>query len=312
MAGKIYDPHVHLFIEEGIPRAYLLGMARTMKLVLKNKLNMDLSMEDALNNVVAPMYDPDGKKFLAEMDKAGVDKAFIFGSDFGAEIGDAPMHIFEANEYYASLAKKSKGRFIALAAIDPRRPGALKHCEKCIEQLGMKGLKLHPAAGFYPTDQVLYPFYERCADWNVPIVFHTGAQPAAPVHLDTQRPLFIAEAATRFPSTRMIMAHVGMDLYNEAVMYGKLIPNVYFDLSYHQFSYASWGAQKFYEWLRFLIDECGASKLMWATDSPLPCAILPVDAWVKVFTERSTSIQFTQDEMDMIMGGTAVEVFNIK
>ncbi len=308
---KIYDSHVHLLFKDLVPEAYLIGMARTLKLALKNKLNMDMTLEDTLDNVVSAMFDPDGTKFLADMDKAGIAKAIIFGSDFGAEIGDPKMHPFETNEYYAALAKKSAGRFIALAAIDPRRPGALKHCEKCMEQLGMKGLKLHPAAGFYPTDQILYPFYERCADWNMPIVFHTGAQPAAPLHLDTQRPVFIAEAATRFPNTKMIMAHVGMDLWNEAVMYGKLIPNVYFDLSYHQVSYVSWGAQKFYEWVRLLINECGASKLMWSTDSPLPCAILPTDAWVKVFTDRKTDVQFTDEEMKMIMGGTTAEVFNI-
>ena len=311
MTGKIYDSHAHLMFKDMIPEAYLIGIARTMKQALKTKFKLDMTLEDALNNVVGPMYDPEGKKMLEEMDKAGVARTFIFGSDFGAELGDSKMHPFEINEYFASLAKKSAGRFAALAAIDPRRPSALKHSEKCMEQLGMKGLKLHPAAGFYATDQVLNPFYERCAEWNVPIVFHTGAQPAAPVHLDTQRPLFIAEAATRFPDTKMIMAHVGMDLWNEAVMYGKLIPNVYFDLSYHQVSYVSWGAQKFYEWLRLLIDECGASKLMWATDSPLPCAILPTDAWVKVFTERNTTVQFTEEEMDMIMGGTAVDVFSI-
>jgi predicted TIM-barrel fold metal-dependent hydrolase len=308
---KIYDPHVHLFMEGGIPDAYEIGMARTMKLVLKNKFKLDMTLEDARTNLIKGMYDENGSKALEAMGKAGIEKSFIFGSDFGAEIGSTKIHPFEGNMKYAEIAKKSGGRFIAVAALDPRRPGALKHLEKCVEEMGIKGLKLHPAAGFYPTDEILYPFYEKCADWNIPIIFHTGAQPAAPVYLDTQRPLFIAEAATRFPDTKMIMAHVGMDLWNEAVMYGKLIPNVYFDISYHQFSFVSWGPQKFYEWLRFLIDECGASKLMWATDSPLPCAILPTDAWVKVFTERNTTVQFTDEEMEMIMGGTTAEVFNI-
>jgi uncharacterized protein len=308
---EIYDPHVHLFMDKGIPEAYEIGMARTMKMVLKNKFNMDMSLEDARNNLIKGMYDPDGQKVLASMASAGIKKSIIFGSDFGAEIGDAAIHPFEGNEIYAGIAKKSKGKFIAVAALDPRRPGALRHFEKCIEEWGMRGLKLHPAAGFLPTAEILYPFYERCADWNVPVVFHTGSQPAAPVYLDTQRPVFIAEAATRFPNTKMIMAHVGMDLWNEAVMYGKLIPNVYFDLSYHQFSFVSWGPQRFYEWVRMLINECGAAKLMWATDSPLPCAIMPTEAWVKVFTERPADVAFTDDEMRMIMGGTAKEIFNI-
>ena len=308
---KIFDPHVHLFMAGGIPDAYELGMARTMRLVLKNKMGLDMSVEEARNNLVKGMYDPDGSRFLADMDKAGIEKAVIFGSDFGAAIGDPPIHIFEGNKIYADLAHGHPDRFMALCSIDPRRPGALKHCEQAVEEWGMRGFKLHPAAGFKATDEIMYPLYEKCADWGVPLVFHAGGQPAAPVHLDTQRPVFIAEAATRFPDTKMIIAHVAMDLYNEAVMYGKLIPNVYFDLSYHQFSYTSWGPEKFYTWLRYLIDECGASKLMWATDHPLPSAIMPPDQWVKVFMERETDIVFTEAEMEQIMSGTAGEVFGL-
>jgi predicted TIM-barrel fold metal-dependent hydrolase len=145
----------------------------------------------------------------------------------------------------------------------------------------------------------------------VPIVFHSGSQPAAPVKLDTQRSLFLAEAATRFPDTKFIMAHVAMDMWQEAVMYGKLIPNLYFDLSYHQFSFVTWGPQKFYEWLRFLIDECGASKLMWATDTPLPNAVLQPDLYAKAFTERQTDIAFTDEEIEAVMWKNAAEVFGI-
>ncbi|MBU2551893.1 MAG: amidohydrolase family protein [Proteobacteria bacterium] len=307
---KIVDTHVHLFMAGGIPEAYEIGMARTMRLVLKNKMGLDLSVEEARSQIVQGMYDPDGEKFLRDMDAAGIERAVIFGSDFGAELGDPPVHVFQANRIYADLAQKHPDRFTALCSIDPRRPGALKHCEQAIEDWGMKGFKLHPAAGFKATDEILYPLYEKCADWNVPLVFHAGAQPAAPVHLDTQRPVFIAEAATRFPDTKMIIAHVAMDLYVEAVMYGKLIPNVYFDLSYHQFSFVSWGPKKFYEWLRFLIDECGASKLMWATDNPLPCAVLPTDQWVRAFTERETEVPFTTEEIETIMAGTSAEVFS--
>ena len=308
---KIYDAHVHIFLPDGIPKAYEMGMARTMKLVLKNKFNHDITLDEAHNTLIKGMYDPDGKKVLEHMEKAGITKSVIFGSDFGPEIGDPTIHPFDANKIYADIAKEHPDTFIALASIDPRRPGAIKHCERCIEQWGMRGFKLHPAAGFYPTDEVCYPLYEKCADWGVPLVFHTGGQPAAPVHLDTQRSPFLAEAATRFPDTKFIMAHVAMDMWQEAVMYGKLIPNLYFDLSYHQFSYVAWGPQKFYEWVRLLINECGVGKLLWATDTPLPNALVAPDLWVKVFTERQTDITFTDEEIEAMMWKNAAEVFGI-
>lgn len=308
---RIIDSHVHIGHLDAIPEAYKMGIARTMSMLMKRKLNVDFTVDYVYNNVINEMFnDPDGNKYIGIMDNAGIEKAVVFGSDFGQEIGDPKIHPFEVNKMIADAARNNPDRLVALAIVDPRRPGALKHVEKCIEEWGMKGLKMHPAAGFYPTDEVLYPFYERCANWGVPIVFHSGAQPAAPVRLDPQRPLFIAEAATKFPNTKMIIAHVAMDLWNEAVMYGKLIPNIYFDVSVHQNRYVE-GSEKFYQWLRHLIDQCGAEKIMWATDHPLPSAILSPDLWVRVFTERQIDITFSDREIEMIMGGTANQVFGI-
>jgi hypothetical protein len=298
-------------MESRIPDQYEMGMARTMNMVMKNKFHIDMTLEQARNDLIKGMYDPGGKKLLEMQKKAGIDKTVIFGSDFGLEIGDPVIPVFENNKMYADLAKEHPDKFVALCAIDPRRRGAIKHVEQCMEEWGMRGMKMHPAAGFYPTDEILYPFYEKCADWGVPIVFHSGAQPAAPVYLDQQRPCFIAEAATRFPDTKMIIAHVAMDLWVEAVMFGKLIPNVYFDLSYHQFTYVVQGPEKFFKWIRTLIDECGVSKLLWGTDTPLPSTILSDDQYVKAFLDAYEQGLFTKEEMEMMMWRNTAEVFGI-
>lgn len=308
---KVYDSHAHITMEGFIPEAYEDGMARTMRLVMKNKFNIDMTLIQAREDLIKGMYDPGGKKLLEVHKQAGINKTVIFGSDFGVEIGDPAISVFESNKIYAELAKEHPDRFVALCAIDPRRRGAMRHVEQCMEEWGMRGLKMHPAAGFYPTDQVLYPFYEKCADWGVPIVFHSGAQPAAPVYLDTQRPCFIAEAASRFPNTKMIIAHVAMDLWVEAVMFGKLIPNVYFDLSYHQATYVTRGPQRFFEWIRELINECGAGKLLWGSDTPLPSALLPDDQYVKAFLDSYKQGLFTEEEMEMMMWRNTAEVFGI-
>jgi predicted TIM-barrel fold metal-dependent hydrolase len=309
---KVYDMHVHIIAKEEMPEAYHQGVAKSVRLMMKNQHNIDMTLDEVEEKVMPGMYDPAGKVYLDLAAKAGIDKAMIFGSDFGVEIGDPEIHPYDTNRRLADLAKKYPDKFIALAALDPRRPGAVKHFRTCVEEWGMKGLKLHPAAGFYPTDQICCPFYEMCADYGLPIIFHSGAQPAAPVKLDSQRPVFIVEAATRFPDTKMIIAHAAMDLWPEAVMYGRLVPNVYFDISAYQFNYLYWGSHKFYEWLRALINQCGAGKIMWATDHPLPNVALQPDAWVKVLTEPKTSISFTDKEIEMLMGGAAAGVFGIE
>ena len=44
--------------------------------------------------------------------------------------------------------------------------------------------------------------------------------------------------------------------------------------------------------------------------TPLPCAVLLTDQYVKVFTERQTDIFFTEEEIEPIMSGTAAEIFS--
>jgi uncharacterized protein len=307
---KVYDMHVHLPIEGTFPDIYQEGIARTISLQMKIQRNVEMATRDMLH-LSALMWDPDGEKMLKAMDTAGIEKAVLFSADFGQKIGDPPIHPFETNRIYADIARAHPDRYIALCAVDPRRPGALEHYRQCVEDWGMRGLKLHPSAGFLPTDKVLDPFYEKSAEWDLPIVIHCGTQIAAPVNFDEQRPVFIAEAAARHPDTTFVIAHVGMDLHLEAIMYGKTIPNLYFDLSTHQWSFISWGKDRFYQWLRQLINDIGAFRIMWATDSPLPNNFMAQDLWVKVFTKAETGIKFTKEELEMIMHGTAARIFKI-
>jgi hypothetical protein len=50
---------------------------------------------------------------------------------------------------------------------------------------------------------------------------------------------------------------------------------------------------------------------MWATDTPLPAAVLPTDQYLKVFVEPQTDIEFTREEIEQIIGGSAAEIFGI-
>ena len=44
-----------------------------------------------------------------------------------------------------------------------------------IEQLGLRGLKVHPSAqGFRPDDPRCFPLWERCAELGVPVLAHCG------------------------------------------------------------------------------------------------------------------------------------------
>lgn len=303
----VIDVHVHIFIPGMVPKLYEEGVARTMAAAAGRVMGLELSLEQAMD--LFP-FDSDGTLYLGLADEAGIDKAVLFGVDFGEEIGEPEIPIFEMNRRYADMVKAHPDRFVALCAIDPRREGAMDHITQCIEEWGMKGIKLHPSAGFNPMDEVMHPLYEKCAEWDVPLLFHSGGQPAAPVVLETARPVYVAEAASKFPDTKFILAHFGMDWWPEALMFGRLLPNLYFDCSYWQMPFTQ-HPEEYYELLRRFITDCGAQKVLWGTDTPLPNVLVPPKEWVDIHTNPRTEISFSKEEIEALMGTNAQKIFKL-
>ncbi|MBN2026336.1 MAG: amidohydrolase [Actinobacteria bacterium] len=306
----IIDCHVHIWIPGMVPLAYEEGCIRTMVMAAGRALGQKFTYEQGKEMLYPMLQDEKGEKYLAHMDEAGIDKAVLFGVDFGEELGEPEIPIFEMNRKYADLCKAHPDRFVALCAIDPRRKGAMDHIVQCIEEWEMKGIKLHPSAGFNPMDPVMYPVYEKCAEWDLPLLIHSGAQPAAPVVLETARPVWIAEAASKFPDTKFIAAHFGMDWWPEAIMFGRLLPNLYFDCSYWQFLFGMHG-EEYYSLLRRFIDDCGAEKVLWGTDTPLPNVLMPPKDWLDVHTNPRTEVAFTPEEIKTITETNSVELFKL-
>lgn len=275
--------------------------------------NVEISDQDFMEKVVGPLIDPHADNIIEEMDEAGVDKTIIFGVDYGLLFGEAPIHIFDQNElYYANAAKRHEDRLIAFMAIDPRRKGAQKHCEQAYNEWGMKGFKLHAGVGYMPDDPVCYWVYEKAAEWNIPIMVHTGGAPSVALRWENSRPAYFASAAARYPEVDFIFAHCGdVGWWQEAVQAAAWLNNVYVDLSIWQKPYKKLPKERFYQWLRDIIDIAGAEKIFFATDAPYPNLLCPLKEWVKVFSEPDTNIQFTQEEKALILGEAARKVLKI-
>ena len=72
---------------------------------------------------------------------------------------------------------------IAFASIDPHkgRMGA-REARASIENYGVKGFKFHPTVqGFYPQDKMAYHLYEVIAEYQLPMLFHSGQKPAGDI-----------------------------------------------------------------------------------------------------------------------------------
>ncbi len=273
---------------------------------LYNRVHGTNITPDDYIEMVKERVDPSGEKLIAEMDDAGIDQSVIFGVDWAYGVtGEPKVSNREQNKYLAEYAQEYPGRFIPLAALDPRRPDVIQQATEAIEEWGMKGFKLMPSAGFMPNDPLCFPFYEKCAEWDVPIMFHSGG---LEFNWQYSQPNLIASAAEEFPTVKMIMAHAGLESWEQCRLACAALPNVYMDISIRQFDYQI-NKQKFYTWLRDMIDWTGPWKILFATDAPLPTFYLPTKDWVQAIREPDTDIEFTREERDIILGKAAEAVF---
>jgi len=183
--------------------------------------------------------------FLAMMDRAGIDRAVVMTLD--GFFFDAVA----ANDALAEQAAESDCRLIPLCTVNPRHENAVPEIRRCVEELGFRGVKLHPWwQGFSPVDPVMTPVAAEAARLGVPILFHDGTPPFS-------SPLQVAYLADQFPDLTVILGHGGgMDLWVEAVAAAKRYPNCYVCLC---------GANPPAAFAR-MIQELGPAKVTFGTD----------------------------------------------
>lgn len=304
----IIDAEVHLVGSGWVRGKYVMAAARaeSAKYNLAHKKNV--TPEEYLEKYMRPFIDPNADKMVKNMDEAGIDMAVIWNVDWAyAHTGEPRVSNREQNRIFAEAAKRHEGRFWPFLAIDPRRPDAMEQFNEAIHDWGMKGLALYPAAGFYPDDPICFPLYEKCAEQGLPVVLASGGGEA---HWEHGQPMYIASAADMYPDVKFIMAHCGLESWEQALLAARLLNNVYVDISMRQWQ-LKMRPQRFYNWLRDAIDETGAWKIMWASDWPSQENIIPRAEWLKAIKEPQTDIKFSQEEIEIILSRAAQAVFGI-
>jgi predicted TIM-barrel fold metal-dependent hydrolase len=171
-------------------------------------------------------YDMD--EVFMEMQVGQIDKAVLLPLDLTTSAGDMVV----SNEEVQNLARLYPNKFIGFASVDPHRTDALEILDYAFKDLGLKGLKLNPSKQrFYPADELLKPIYQKCLQYNRPILFHSGMswEPNAPARFS--QPLNFEDVAINFPDLRFCLAHFGWPWIQETVMLLIKYPNIYTDTS---------------------------------------------------------------------------------
>lgn len=133
------------------------------------------------------------ESYLRDMDEAGFDMGITFG------------RLDLDNRYQAQIQKKYPDRIISCAFINPRANDAVEEFRRCVEEYGLRGLKLHGwRHSFSCADHdLLDPLIELCAKHNLPVIMHSMGDNCFTT------PVQIEEMARTFPSVNFIAAHGG-------------------------------------------------------------------------------------------------------
>jgi predicted TIM-barrel fold metal-dependent hydrolase len=310
----IIDSHFHLIDRGWVADSFFVGMARIV-IAGATKATGEPGGDpvELVDNLMPVLADTTGDKLVAKMDAAGVDKTCIFCVDYAALTGEPGVNIEDQNRMIAEAARRHPDRLVPFFSIDPRRHNALDLFRSSIEDWRMRGLKLHPTAGFFPHQEECYPLYEACVEYGLPVVVHTGSQPA-PMKFRFARPVYLDDVAADFPHLNIIAAHVGHDWWEEALLMAGVKPNIYFDFSGWQIKYNEHPAD-FYRMLRRVIDVVGPWRVFFGTDGPYLDILCPIDKWIAAVKEPDLScapeVSFTELEVETIMGNAFAQLLGL-
>ncbi len=304
----IIDAHAHLWNEDWLPDSFWEGMAKRVCAVRKRTTGEVLTTEAVRKDLFQRYWDPDGSVLIAEMDEAGIDKTIIAALDLGIELGEANVPVEPMNEIHAEVSSRYPDRIVSYVGVDPRRPNAVEILDRGVRRWGMKGLKLHPASGFYPNDPLCYPLYEKASELSIPVLFHTGAT-VPPFRNKYAQPIHLDDVSLDFPDLTIIAAHMGFGWWHELASMISKRTNLITDISGWQQN-AMRDYPTFVRTLREMMYLVGADNMLFGTDGPaFRLYNLPNKKWVSLIRslpkEAPEGIQFTESEIELLLGKSA-------
>ncbi|MBD3194856.1 MAG: amidohydrolase family protein [Candidatus Lokiarchaeota archaeon] len=312
----IVDSHVHLFFEKSDPEEFFIGCSTAgVSIFGKNKpLDERQDPEQLYEQQLDILSDKDGSRLIGEMDKAKIDKAILLPLDFWLKYPKSDhqgISIKEKNKIYSDVVKKYPDRFKTYFGIDPRRKDAIKLLNEAMKKWEPVGLKIHPTAGFYPDNAICFPLYETAIDYGIPILIHSGQEPA-PMEAKWSHPMYIDTVAANYPEATIIIAHCGHGWWRQALDIAIMKPNIYVDFSGWQPLF-NLNPHYFWEPLRFAIDTLGPWRVLFGSDGSMLDVFLSPKKWAKVIANpsRTTEINFTQAEIEIFMGKAAQKLYNL-
>jgi predicted TIM-barrel fold metal-dependent hydrolase len=224
----------------------------------------------------------------------------VAGVEFGLlSAWHSPQGVLIGNDEVAAWVAERPDRFAGLAAVDLRRPmDAVRELQRCVGELGFKGLRMLPWLWEAPpTDRRYYPLYATCVELGIPFctqVGHTG--PLRPS--ETGRPIpYIDQIAIDFPELVIVGGHIGYPWTEEMIAVARKHENVYIDTS-------AYTARRYPpELVRYMNSKGGRRKVLFGSNYPMIVA--------QKALEDLDELGLDGEARELFLSGNAKRVFKL-
>lgn len=225
----IKDLHAHLFHPRWYPERFREAMVRDF--LRRQQKSRQKPISPAVERQFYRLLTDDtGTSTVKLMDEAGIEKRVVLVLDWGVELGEAEKSIWEIHEEILGVCRRFPDRLIGFAGVDPRRPDATDLLAFAFDELGARGLKLHPTGGWSLRHQRTQEIVGMAAERGLPVLVHLGKTVDVLSEVNAQPEPFI-ELAREFPEVPFIAGHSGFDLWRSFTKMTDVPRNVYFDIS---------------------------------------------------------------------------------
>lgn len=239
----------------------------------------------------------DLETFIKGLDDNDIDKAVV-----------APIAPYMSNADVARHVERFPDRIIGFASVVPfsettgiPRTDPADELRHAVEEMGLKGLKIHPLIqGFAIDDPGLVPLMAAAAELGVPVLFHTGPNMGRAGRTSNATIEKAEDLAIMCPDTVIVLGHA--DPLGVAGYLAASNPNVYLETS------ISWPRR--HEIIPKLaaqtIRTAGAEKIIYGTDFSIGR-----DHRIQDMNKMLDESDLTEEERSLIESGNAKRLLGL-
>ena len=230
------------------------------------------------------VYDGTVEDLLEKGTAAGVDH-FVVQS-----VATSPKQVRSINAFIAAAVAEADGRFTGLGTLHPDSP-ELAADFRHIQELGLKGVKLHPDIQQFKIDDYrCLKIYELCEQAGMPILLHTGDS-----RYDYSNPNRLLPVMQIYTGLTVVGAHLaGWSVWEEACDKLGSLPNLYMDCSS---CFAFMTRERAAQIIRYF----GTDRVLFGTDYPMWAAEEELDVLL--------SLGFSEEEYRRMLWDNAYGIF---